>query len=50
MSGILKLRQEGEIPIENFSNCQLVKYKQKKKVLRLKIQEVGKGLQFTEKG
>ena len=50
-SGILKLRQEEEIPIENFCKLpvsQLFKYKQEKKVLRLKIQQVGKGLQFTE--
>ena len=53
-SGILKLRQEEEIPIENFCKfcwyCQLFKDKQQKKVLRLKIQQVGKGFQFTEKG
>ena len=49
-SGILKLRQIEEIPIENFYELpvsQLPKYKQQKKVLRLKIQQVEKGLQLT---
>ena len=52
VSRILKLRQEEEIPIENFCKLpvsQLSKFKQQKKVLRLKIQQGGKGLQFTEK-
>ena len=46
-SGILKLRQEEEIPIRNFCKLpinQLFKYKQQKEVLRLEIQQVGKGL------
>ena len=40
-SGILKIRQEEEIPIEIFCKLlvsQLFKYKQQKKVLRLEIQ------------
>ena len=59
-SGILKLRQEGEIPIENFCKLPVSQIQTAEKgfcqrlrqgfVLRLKIQQVGKGLQFTEKG
>ena len=44
-------KQEEEIPNENFcklSVSQFSKYKQQKKVLRLNIQQVEKGLQFTE--
>ena len=54
VSGILKLRQKEEIPIEKNFFCkllvsQLIKYKQQKKVFRLEIQQVGKGLQFSGK-
>ena len=51
-TSIQDIEQEEEIPIENFCKLpvsQLFKYKQQKEVLRLEIQQVGKGLQFSEK-
>ena len=54
VSGILKLGQEKEIPIEKICFCKLpvsqhFKHKQQKKVLRLELQQVGTGLQFSKK-
>ena len=51
VSGILKLGQAGEIPIKNFCKLPVSQIQTAEEGFEVKkIQQVGKGLQFTEKG